>query len=630
MTDLTGAGSRRSGGGQRAPIGRLLSLVRPARRPLAYATLLGAVAAGSGIALLATSAWLISRAAQHPSVVALGVAIVGVQFFSLSRALFRYKERLVGHDAALRVMADVRARVYERLELLAPTGLSEFRSGDLLARLVGDVDSLQDFMLRVVPPYGIAFVVGIPTVGFVWYFLPEAGVVLALALLASVILVPWLSLALARRGENRQAAARGELSDHVVELLEGAQELVAFGAVDAQLAKVSAADAELTRIATSTSRTAGAGSGLITLLTGLAVWGILLVGVPSVHSGRLQGPLLAVIALTPLAAFELVTGLPAAAQCLERVRQSAARVFAVTATPPPVVDPEVPKPVAPAPHSLSVRGLRARYGPDRGWALDGVDLDLSPGRRVGVVGPSGAGKSTLAAVLTRFLPYEGSTTLDGTELDELSGEDIRRVVGLAAQDTHIFDTTLRQNLLLAQRDATSEAVRLAVGRARLLDWVAELPAGLDTKVGEHGARMSGGQRQRVGMARVFLAGFPVLVLDEPEEHLDAATASALVEDLIDATRGQTTVMITHRVAALEAMDEILVLDGGRVVQRGTHSQLIAADGFYSRQWQRECRPGAEVGREKIEVGPAPLEVGPETLEVGPKTPEGRPERVLRP
>jgi thiol reductant ABC exporter CydC subunit len=622
MTDLTRAGSRRSDGGQRAPIGRLLSLVRPARRPLAYATLLGAGAAGSGIALLATSAWLISRAAQHPSVVALGVAIVGVQFFSLSRALFRYKERLVGHDAALRVMADVRARVYERLELLAPTGLSEFRSGD--------VDSLQDFMLRVVPPYGIAFVVGIPTVGFVWYFLPEAGVVLALALLASVILVPWLSLALARRGENRQAAARGELSDHVVELLEGAQELVAFGAVDAQLAKVSAADAELTRIATSTSRTAGAGSGLITLLTGLAVWGILLVGVPSVHSGRLQGPLLAVIALTPLAAFELVTGLPAAAQCLERVRQSAARVFAVTATPPPVVDPEVPKPVAPAPHSLSVRGLRARYGPDRGWALDGVDLDLSPGRRVGVVGPSGAGKSTLAAVLTRFLPYEGSTTLDGTELDELSGEDIRRVVGLAAQDTHIFDTTLRQNLLLAQRDATSEAVRLAVGRARLLDWVAELPAGLDTKVGEHGARMSGGQRQRVGMARVFLAGFPVLVLDEPEEHLDAATASALVEDLIDATRGQTTVMITHRVAALEAMDEILVLDGGRVVQRGTHSQLIAADGFYSRQWQRECRPGAEVGREKIEVGPAPLEVGPETLEVGPKTPEGRPERVLRP
>ena len=458
-------------------------------------------------------------------------------------------------------------------------------------------------MLRVVPPYGIVFVVGIPTVGFLWYFLPAAGVVLALALLAGATLVPWLSLGLARRGEKRQAAARGELSSHVVELLEGAQELVAFGATDAQLARVAAADAELTRIATATSRTAGAGSGLITLLTGLAVWGILLIGVPSVHSGRLQGPLLAVMALTPLAAFEMVTGLPAAAQCLERVRQSAARVFALTATPPPVLDPEAPKPLAPGPHRLRVRGLRARYGPDRGWALDGVDLDLSPGRRVGVVGPSGAGKSTLAAVLTRFLPYEGSTTLDGTELAELSGEDIRRVVGLAAQDTHIFDTTLRQNLLLAHREATCEAVSLAVGRARLLDWIDELPAGLDTKVGEHGARMSGGQRQRVGMARVFLAGFPVLVLDEPEEHLDAATAGALVEDLIDATRGQTTVMITHRLAALEAMDEIVVLDAGRVVERGTHAQLVAADGFYSRQWQRECGPGTGAGPESPEFGP---------------------------
>ena len=369
MTGLTVPATGESGGAPRpAPVGRLLGLVRPASPRLAYATLLGAGAAGSGIALLATSAWLISRAAQHPSVVALGVAIVGVQFFSMARALFRYKERLVGHDAALRVMADVRARVYERLEVLAPTGLSEFRSGDLLARLVGDVDSLQDFMLRVVPPYGIVFVVGIPTVGFLWYFLPAAGVVLALALLAGATLVPWLSLGLARRGEKRQAAARGELSSHVVELLEGAQELVAFGATDAQLARVAAADAELTRIATATSRTAGAGSGLITLLTGLAVWGILLIGVPSVHSGRLQGPLLAVMALTPLAAFEMVTGLPAAAQCLERVRQSAARVFALTATPPPVLDPEAPKPLAPGPHRLRVRGLRARYGPDRGWA----------------------------------------------------------------------------------------------------------------------------------------------------------------------------------------------------------------------------------------------------------------------
>ena len=547
-----GAGAPRE---REASVRRTLSLAGPGRQGLAAATLLGAGAAGSGVALLATSAWLISRAAQHPSVVALGVAIVGVQFFSLSRGLLRYKERLVGHDTALRALADLRARVYEKLEVLAPSGLPAFRSGDLLARVVGDVDAQQDLMLRVIPPGGIAIIVGVPTVAFVWYLLPAAGLVLGLALLLAATVVPWYAVNLAKRHESHEAAARGELSANMVDLLEGAPELVAYGAVDAHLARVSASDGELTRIARSASRNAGAGSGFVVLLMGLAVWAALFFGVPAVRSGRLEDPLLAVVALIPLAVFETVVGLPAAAQCLERVRQSAARLFAVMGTPPAVVSPEVPVPLGPPPHRLSMRGVRARYGPGERWALDGVDLDLPPGHRVGVVGASGAGKASLAGVLLRFLPYEsGSVTLDGTELTEMSGEDVRRVVGLADQDTHIFQASLRENLLLARRDASEAMVSQALERARLLDWVDELPAGLATKVGEHGSRLSAGQRQRLGIARVVLAGFPVLILDEPEEHLDRATADALVNDIIELTRGQTTVMITHRLASLEAMD----------------------------------------------------------------------------
>jgi len=573
-----------------ASLRRVASLVRPERRRLFVATLLTAATAACGVALMATSAWLIARAAEHPSVVALGVAIIGVRFFAVSRGLSRYGERLVGHDTALRALADLRVHVYDRLEALAPAGLPAFRRGDLLARIVGDVDSLQDLMVRVIPPSGAALLVGILTVGTMGYILPAAGVILGIGLLLAGVGVPWTSNRLARWREDRLAAARGELSTHVVDLVEGAQELVAFGCVDRQVARVIAADAELTRIATSTSRVAGVGAALVTFLNGATVLGILLVGIPVVHSGRLTGPLLAVIALTPLAAFEIVTGLPSAAQSLVRVRHSAARVFDVIEAQPPVEDPAVPRPIPSGPPRIAVRGLRARYGGSAPWALDGIDLDLVPGHRVGIIGPSGAGKSTLAAVLARLLPYEaGSVTLQDVELSDLDGDDVRRIIGGVAQETHVFNTTLRENLLLARREATDGAVHDALERARLQAWVDQLDVGLDTEVGGDGGRMSGGQRQRLGIARALLADFPVLILDEPGEHLDTATADALVAELVDLTEGHTTIMITHRLAGLEPMDEIIVLDGGRVIERGTHAALIDGDGPYAEQWRRERR-----------------------------------------
>ena len=572
----------------RAPLGRVLGLARPARTRIALAVVLAAATAAAGIALLATSAWLISRAAQHPSVVALGVAVIGVRFFAISRGLCRYAERLVGHDTALRVLAELRVRVYERLEALAPGGLPAFRSGDLLARIVHDVDTLQDLLVRVLPAYGTVLVVGAATTVAVWFVLPSAGLVLAVSLLVGVTVVPGVTIRSARRRESRLATARGELSTELVDLLEGAPELVAFGAVDEQLERVAAADAELTRIAAATAVTGGTGAGVVTLLCGVAVWGTLLVGVPAVRAGQLPGPMLAVVALVPLAAFEMVLGLPPAAQALERVRESASRVFDVIDAAPVVTDPPCPTRLPEGPHHLRVRGARVRYGSSGPWALDGVDLDLAPGRRVGIVGPSGAGKSTLASLLLRFVPYEeGSATLNGVELTDLTGDDVRAVVGLAAQDTYVFDTTLRENLLLARRDATDDAVWGVLGRVRLREWAEGLPEGLDTAIGGRGAGMSGGQRQRLGIARALLARFPVVILDEPAEHLDTATGDALIRDLVEITWGRTTVMITHRLAGLDAMDEIVVLHAGRVVERGTHGELVAAEGPYAAQWVRE-------------------------------------------
>jgi thiol reductant ABC exporter CydC subunit len=571
-----------------APLLETLAIARPAAGRLALATLLGAGAIAAAIGLMATSAWLISRSSQRPQESAVAIAIVGVQFFALSRGLCRYGERLVGHDAAFRVLSQLRVSVYERLERLAPLGLPAFRSGDLLARLIHDVDSLQDLLLRVVPPFAIALIVGVATVGLVWWMLPAAGLILLVALLLAGILVPWLTGKLAARAESRQAIARSELTSSVVDLIEGAPELVVNGAAAAQVNRASSADAEVTKIARASARTAGVGQGLTVLCSGLAMWGALIVGVSAIRSGQLNGVLLAGLALIPLVAVELVTGLPAATQTLQRVRRSAARVLEVLETSPAVTEPGHPLKVPPPPFVLQTRDLRYRYPGDTRWALDGVDLDLGPGRRVGVVGLSGAGKSTLAGVLLRFLPYErGSATLDGVELADLDGDEYRRVVGLIGQDAHVFDSTLEENLRLARREATAEELRSVLADARLLDWTEELPEGLNTEVGERGARMSGGQRQRLAIARALLADFPVLVLDEPGEHLDTETADAIVADVLAVAREKATLLITHRLTGLKGVDEVLVLDRGQVVERGTHAELLALDGRYAALYRRE-------------------------------------------
>ena len=574
--------------GPEAPLRQTLAIARPAAGRLALATLLGAGSIAAAIGLIATSAWLISRSSQRPPESVVAVAIVGVQFFALSRGLCRYFERLVGHDAAFRVLASLRVGVYERLERLAPLGLPAFRGGDLLSRLVQDIDSLQDLLLRVVPPFAIALLVGAGTVVLVWTMLPAAALILLVALLLAGVVVPWLTGALAARGEARQAAARGLLSASVVDLIEGAPELVVNGAAGEQLRRVLAADAELTAVARSGARTAGVGQGLTSLCMGLAMWGALMVGVSAVRTGRLDGVLLAGIALIPLVAFELVTGLPAATQTLQRVRRAAARVQEVVDTPVPVVEPAHPLTPRPGPHTLRARGLCCSYPGAGRPALSDLDLDLSPGRRVAVVGPSGAGKSTLAGALLRFLPYQGgSVTLDGIEIDRLDGDELRRVVGLVSQDAHVFDSTIEENLRLARRNATADDLREVLSRARLLEWVDSLPDGLATQLGERGARMSGGQRQRLAIARALLADFPILILDEPGEHLDTATADAIVADLLAATREHATLLVTHRLARLGEVDEILVLDGGRVLERGTQDHLLQSRGQYAEWFRRE-------------------------------------------
>jgi ATP-binding cassette, subfamily C, bacterial CydCD len=571
-------------------LARVRAMSGPRRSRLLLALLLGSLALGSAVGLMATSGWLISRASQQPPVLYLMVAVTATRAFGIGRAVFRYAERLVSHDAVLRMLADTRVAVYRRLERLAPAGLRRTRRGDLLSRLVADVDTLQDYWLRWLLPAGAAALVSMASVAFTAWLLPEAGAALAAGLVAAGVGVPAITGAVARRAEHRLAPARGVLATRVTDLLTGTAELTVAGALPARAAEARRADGTLTRIASRAATATALGDGLTALISGVTVAAAALVGAQAVADGRLGGVTMAVVVLTPLAAFEAVLGLPLAVQHRQRVRRSAERVYEVLDAPEPVREPVRPRQAPASPFPVALKGLTARYaGQDRD-ALAGLDLTLDRGRRIAVVGASGSGKTTLAQVLLRFLDADaGSYTLAGVDAYALDGDDVRRLVGLCAQDAHLFDSSVRENLLLAKKDATEDELRDALGRARLLGWAEGLPDGLDTLVGEHGARLSGGQRQRLALARALLADFPVLVLDEPAEHLDLQTADALTADLLAATEGRTTLLITHRLAGLDAVDEVVVLDRGVVVQRGRYAELAAGSGPLRGMVEREAQ-----------------------------------------
>lgn len=575
---------------QVGPVRMLWHLMRPQRRELWLAGLLGFLASFSAVALLGVSAWLIATAAGAPPVLTLTVAAVMVRALALSRAIFRYLERLVGHDAAFRGLTDVRVAVYSQLERLAPTGLRAFGRGDLLARLVADVDATLDLPLRIVLPWAQAALVAAGTVAFITWLLPASGALIAVASLIALAAIPWIASRMSASAQRRTAPARGAMADSVVRALDAAPDIAAAGATPAVVRRVGAIDDRLTHLSQRSAYALGLGSGLVVLVQGLAVVGTLVIAVPAVVDGRLGPVWLAVAALMPLALFEILSGLPGSALSLQGLRSSAGRLAGLSDEPSPIVEPVDPVRVPQAFTGLTVSGLFARWSraeasvPD---ALRGLDFEVHPGQRIAVVGPSGAGKSTLAAVLMGFLPYSGSITLSGVELARADGDDLRRHVGLLSQSAHVFDTSVADNVRLGNPEADEAHLREAIDQARLSDYVDSLPRGIATTVGSFGATMSGGERQRLALARLLLAERSLVILDEPTEHLDGPTADALMATILDTMSQKALVVITHRLLGLEGFDRIIVLTDGELTLQGTHEELLVCGGWYADQWRLE-------------------------------------------
>ncbi|MGZ6346709.1 MAG: thiol reductant ABC exporter subunit CydC, partial [Anaerolineales bacterium] len=579
----------------RSLIFRLLGFLKGSWGWVALSVLLGALTVGSNVGLMGTSAFLISSAALHPELGALRVAIVGVRFFGITRGVFRYAERLASHDVTFRLLARLRTWFFRALEPLAPARLMEYHSGDLLARIVSDVESLENFYVRGLAPPLVATVVAAGmTVFFGLVDLSLAWVYLVFMLFLGIGL-PLLMWTLSSRLGIELVARRAALQSRLVDAIQGLADILAFGRggtwSEGLVVDGNACNQTQTRLGS----LSGISNALTVLLVNLGMLSILTLAIPLVSGGKITGVMLGVLTLSALAGFEAVIPLAPAAQTLSSSLQSARRLFDVVDTSPAVLNPLGDDRVSLAPqssgkHELLISNLSFIYPGQPAPALQEISFHLPPGKRIAIVGPSGAGKSTLINLLLRFWDYsQGEILLDGHDFHEFTQEHVHALFSVISQRSYFFNDTIRRNLLLANPTATDAQLQDAAQIAHIHYFIERLPDGYETIIGERGFRLSGGERQRLAIARAVLKNAPILLLDEPTANLDPLTERQFLDTLFQQTRFKSLLLITHRLVGLENVDEILVFDHGRLVESGSHDQLLAKHGLYRRLWDFQNR-----------------------------------------
>jgi thiol reductant ABC exporter CydC subunit len=538
----------------------VLRLVIPFWRGITLAVILGALTILSSISLMALSAWLISAASLRPSIAELSVAVVGVRFFGISRAVFRYLERVVSHDTTFRLLAELRVSFYRLIEPLAPARLTSQRSGDLLTRAVTDIESLQQLLLRGVAPPFVGLIVIVVFSLFLGAFDPLIALIGLLFMLGAGIGLPLLSAWSSEISSVRRVQARAGLNAALVDAVQGMAEIVVYGQEHAQIKEIARLSEKAAQAEHQNSRIDALQAGLMVLLTHGSAVLVLAVAIP-----RIDAIYLVTLTLATTAVFEAFMPLVQAALQLGATRSAAQRLFELADLPPAVNEPEGLQLPVPKQPTLSLHRVTFRYDSDHPPIFEDISLVLAPGQRIAILGASGAGKSTLVNLLLRFWEYQsGSIRLGDYELRDYAQTDVRAIFGVMTQRPHLFNTTIRDNIHLARPSAGPTEVEQATRAAQIHDFIQSLPDRYDTVVGEDGLRLSGGERQRIALARVLLKDAPILILDEVTANLDLLTEHAVLDTILRAAVGKSLLMFTHRRVLLEQMDEVFIIHQGRL------------------------------------------------------------------
>ena len=543
-------------------IWRLLVLFKPYWGWMALGILVSFITLISNVGLLALSGWFIAAMAIA------GVAGVDMNYFTpsasirglaIARIVSRYGERVITHEATFRLLAQLRRWFYEKLEPLSPAVLQTYKSGDLLSRIRADIDTLENFYLRILSPLIVAAIGTLVFVLFLHQYNPLLALVEFLLLFVAGVLLPILVNRLSKEPGERSIETASELRSNVVDSIQGMGELLIYGAHSKQTEKLMQITDVLLEDQKSMAKYSGLSLAGLGLSANLAMWFMLIIAAPMVLAGTLSQPNLAMLALFALASFETVMPLPLAFQLLPETLAAARRVFSIADAKPLVTDPVTPSP-KPQNYDINFDHASFRYSNAAPLVLEDFSLEIPQGQKVGVIGPSGIGKSSIVNILLRFWPIEsGQVSFGGFPIDDYAGDDIRQTISAVSQQTHLFNATLRANLKLANREASDSQIEQACKTAHIHDFIVSLPDGYDTWIGEAGTKLSGGQAQRVAIARALLKDTPVLILDEPFEGLDAQLERDLIDDLLQQHQHQTILYITHKKSGLDKMDRIIEL-----------------------------------------------------------------------
>lgn len=568
---------------------RLLGFMKPLRGWILISTMTGFSTVAAGVGLLGTSAYLIASAAFHPSIAELSVAVVGVRFFGISRGVFRYLDRLVSHHVNFRLLSILRIWFYDCLKLLAPARLIHYQRGDLLSRAIGDIDALDQFYVRAVSPVISAI---FATVGFsllVGSWNVRLGWILAAGLSVTSFVLPALVYIFSRGPAKQLVDQRAILSQTMLDTLRGAAEIIVFQQQEEELTQINRVSLQTNRAQVGLAHSQGLSNGMNAVLTQGTVAIMLLVGIPLVRTGELDGIMLAVIVLITMASFEISIPIAQAAQFWESSLQAARRLFEMADQQPAIIEPVIPVSVPEKPNIL-IRNLSFQYHGNLPLAADHLNIDIPYGRKIALVGENGSGKTTILNLLMRFWDCQpGEILIDGIPVQEFSPKELRQRIGYVSPGGAIFQTTLRQNLLLANPGALDADLLRVLDSVQLGEWVQTLPDGLDTWLGASGLTISGGQLQRIQLARGLLMDAPIYLLDEPTTHLDVETENRLISLFRSIFQNRSLVWVTHRLVGLDWLDEILVLDNGRVVERGNQHTLLESRGRFYQLWEIQNR-----------------------------------------